>query len=109
MTTSVESDSFFSKIQKECSIVSNALFILGKMKNDNCFAKLKQSLTIIFGEEFSFVLDQIVKTSTGAQIKDIKSKVATNMYIFKENLKLIASRMGKVISRRYVEAKYAEL
>ena len=66
---------FFKNIQKECSIMSNVLFILNKMKNDSCFERLKQACSSIFIDEYAYVLGQIAKSSPETKGKGTKEKL----------------------------------
>lgn len=93
-----QSNDFFQNVHKECSILANALYIVEKLKTDSLFEKLKETCQSIFSAEYGFILEQISRSGPEINNNDARTKLKGNMYVFKENFKLISGIIGLLIS-----------
>ena len=97
------SNDFFQNVHKECSILANALYIVEKLNTDSLFDKLKDTCSGIFSAEFGFILAQVSRSGTDINNPEARTKIKGNMYVFKENFKLISNIIGRLISGGAVE------
>lgn len=91
------------KLKQDAKVVSNINFILDKMDRDGHLHVLKNAIESVFRKEINFAVSELSKLQRKAKNFDMKSQLANNSFIFKENLKLIVEFLGEVISRAIME------
>ena len=79
---------FYDKIKESTKVYSNYNLILDKAENDDYLSLFFESISYIFQKEMSFTVEELGKMPDSEKI-DIKHFLKKNIYIFKENLKLI--------------------
>lgn len=96
---------FLSKIKTETKVVSNVCFILDKLERDGQLLSIKEVLNTTILNEIVYAVGQLIKMEKKSPALDLKTQLINNTYIFKENLKLICSFVGSLISRANLERK----
>lgn len=88
----------FTKMKQDAKVVSNISFILDKMDRDGHLHVLRNAIVAVFEKEINFAVCELSKLQRKAKQFDMKSQLANNSFIFKENLKIIANFLGKFSS-----------
>ena len=82
-------ENFLGKLKEESKVYKNYNFIMEKSEKDGYLKIFFDSLKYVFKNEMSFTITELKKMQkTDKKIK-IKKMLETNLYIFKENIKLI--------------------
>ncbi len=100
------SDLFLNKIKQEANVVSSISSILEKMQEAGCLGTLHKSLQSILQTELSLSYQEFSKFNFSNQNFDFSTLYANNIFIFKENLKIISNFVSKLISRRVMEGAF---
>ena len=93
----------FNSLKKESSAIANIDFILTKMNQDGHLKILLKSIKEIINKEMMYVTKKLEKIKEKKINFNIQTQMSNNIYIFKENLKLIAGYMSNIISRECLE------
>lgn len=89
-------NNFLIKIKQEAKVISNAINIIDKIDKDGFLVVLQDTLINIINNEIIFTVNELKKMRITNPKINIKSQVTNNTYIFKENLKNIASYVSKI-------------
>ena len=90
--------SLFGKLKQDAKVVSNISFILDKMDRDGHLHVLRTAVDSVFSREINFAVGELSKMQRKSKQFDLKSQLANNSFIFKENLKLIVGFLGELSS-----------
>ena len=96
----IQKELFISKLIEKSTIYNNTIPIFEKSKKDKYTNLIYNSLNGIFNKEINFAKLQINKLDKeNFNLEEILKK---NIYIFKENLKLIIKSSSIIKSRNYL-------
>ena len=91
METIIKKD-FFSKLKDQENIYSNFSNIMNKVLSDGYLDIFFISLSKIFKKEIKFAVTELSKLKKENEKIDINTLIDSNLFIFKENIKLILSK-----------------
>lgn len=82
-------EDFFTKMKEESTVYGNYNLIFDKVIKDNYLEEFYGSLDKIFFKEVNFAMSELSKMKKSDPSLNIKHLLGINMYIFKQNLKII--------------------
>ncbi len=100
--TNLEANSkqdFLKRLREEAKVFYNFSIIIEKAEKDGYLSSIFDNLFNVFKQEISYAIKELQKMKKENNKLDIKQLVDTNIYIFKENLKIILNSSGLIISR----------
>lgn len=87
-----------SKIKQEVNIISSVNEIFKKMDEEKFLKPILESIQSIMNNEMKFAITRLHDQKKNEGQEDLKRKIITNLYIFKENLKIICSTISLINS-----------
>ncbi len=94
---------FYMKIKDEENIYANFSNIMNKVSKDGYMESYYELLAKIFKKEIYFAIKELLKIEKEQKDGDITKLIRTNLFVFKENLKLIFSSSSKIKSGPILE------
>lgn len=99
--------SFYAKIKEATKVYTNYNLILDKAENDDYLGLFFESISYIFQKEIAFTVEELEKMPDSQKI-DIKHFLKKNIYIFKENLKLMLMSSVEELWKLFTEKEKME-
>lgn len=82
-------ETLISKLRDNVKAYNNFFAIMNKAEQDGYIKSFMLYLTDIFQKEFRYAVQELKKLKKKRERLDIRQLVENNIYIFKENLKII--------------------
>ena len=83
---------FLSKVEEEMNIFNNFQIIMEKSLKDGYISQIYKTISEIFTKELKYAVNELSYIKIKQETENIKSLLKTNLFIFKENFKLIISQ-----------------
>ena len=104
----ISQESIIKKLKEESKVYNNFGVIMEKADSDGYLTICLQTLKFIFQKEMTFAVSELKKMKENKKNIDIKQLLETNIYIFKENIKLILNNCVDQIWGIYMQKDFVE-
>lgn len=98
-------DSVYPRVSHSAKIFTNIGYILDKMRRDGNLQKLQETFEEIVETEIAFAVSQLSLIEKKSKSFNMSSQLRNNLYVFKENLKVLSGFVSGLISRSSLEAE----
>ena len=94
---------FLENLKEEAKIFTNFNLIFNKIENDDYLDEFYDSFATILKKEMTFTVIQLQEMKKEDDNLDIKHFLKKNIYIFKENLKLIVNTSIEQLYKQFTD------
>lgn len=90
--------SIYPKVARKVKVLGNLPCILEKLQNEGFLSTIEGIFDAIFVNEVNFASNALLGLEQTITSKERKFQLANNIFIFKENFKVICDFLGNLIS-----------
>lgn len=105
----IDSESFLSKMQEDSKVYSNFEAIFSKVRSDGYFPLFFDKFKFIFEREIVFAHKELSRIKAEHPALNVSETLKTNIFVFKENFKLIVQSSLDKLWAKLMEPRQFEL
>ena len=102
-TAAKPADKFYKRLKQGLKVLTNLGFIFEKLERDGNLRTIHACFEAVFDQELSFAIGELSKLQKRSKSFDMRVQLASNTFIFKENLKTVAVAASELSSRANLE------
>ena len=99
---------FLDKLKEESKVLKNYAFIMQKSEKDGYLKIFFDSLKYVFQNELKYTISELNKMKKLEKDLNIKKMIETNLYIFKENIKIILNNCVDQVWGFYMKEEFLD-
>lgn len=104
----ISQEAIINKLKEESKVYNNFGVIMEKADSDGYLTIFLQTLKFVFQKEMTFAVSELKKMKKTKKNIDIKQLLETNIYIFKENIKIILNNCVDQIWGMYMQKDFVD-